>query len=44
MFMDLTLMDTIEDALPPKIKLEQVERDFSNTKEQIEQIDHLHAA
>ena len=37
-------MDAIEDALTPNINLEQVEREFSKTKEQIEQLDHLHVA
>ena len=32
-FMDLRLMDPIQDALPPKIMVEQVERELSNSKE-----------
>ena len=43
-FLDLPLMDPIEDSFPPKIKLEYVEREFSNTKDRIEQLDHLHVA
>ena len=41
-FLDLPLMDPIEYALPAKIMLEQVEREFLKTKEQIEKRDHLH--
>ena len=37
-------MDLIEDAMPLKLKLEQIERDFLKTKKQIQQIDHLHLA
>ena len=32
-FLDLPLMDSIEDVMPSKLKLEQIDRDFSKTKE-----------
>ena len=32
------------DDLPPKLELENVEIDFSNYKEHIQEIDHLHQA
>ena len=35
-------MDSIEEAMPPKLKLEQIERYFLETKEKIQNIDHLH--
>ena len=43
-FLDFPPMDPTEDALSPKIKLEQVEREFLKTKEQIEKINNLHVA
>ena len=43
-FLDVPLIDPIEDSLPPKIKLEKVEREFSKTKEWIEKLYHIHVA
>ena len=37
-------MDPIEDALPPRIMMERVERECSKVKEKIEQLDHVHIA
>ena len=38
------IMDPIESALPPKILIEQVEREHLKSKERIEQLDYIHVA
>ena len=37
-------MDLIEYVMPPNLKMEQTERDFSETKDHIKKSDHLHMA
>ena len=39
--MDLPLLDPIHEAMPPKLKLEQIERDSSKEKEKILDITQL---
>ena len=39
-FRDRPLLNPIEDTLPSKVKLEQIERDFAKTNEKIDQL-HL---
>ena len=40
-YLDLTLLDPIDEAMPPKLKLEEIESDFDKTKEQILEITQL---
>ena len=40
-YLDLALLDPIEHAMPPKLKLEQIEREFAEVKEQIMQMTQL---
>ena len=35
-------MDPIEDGMPPKLKLDKIDREFSEAKEYIQKVDHLH--
>ena len=35
-------MDPIKDVMSLKLKMEQIGRDFQKSKDQIEQLDHLH--
>ena len=34
-FLDLALLDPINEAIPPKLKLEQIKSDFAKTKEKM---------
>ena len=43
-FLNLPLMDLIEYGMPPKLKMEQIDRNFSKSKEKTKQLDHLHMA
>ena len=40
-YLDLPLLDPIDEAMPPKLKLEQIESDFTKVKEQILEITQL---
>ena len=41
-FLDLPLLDPIDEALPPKLHLEQIENEFTKSKEWIQDISQLH--
>ena len=43
-FLNLPLMDLIEYGMPPKLKMEQIDRNFLKSKEKTKQLDHLHMA
>ena len=40
-FLDLPLLDPIDEDMPLKLKLEWIENDFANAKEKIQQISRL---
>ena len=40
-YLDLPLLDPIDEAMPLKLKLEQIESDFAKTKDQIVEITQL---
>ena len=41
-FLDIPLLDPIDEALPPKLQLENIESDFTKSREQIQDISQLH--
>ena len=41
-FLDLPLLDPIDEATPSKLKLEQIESNFAKAKEQIQETSQLH--
>ena len=41
MFSGSPLLDPIDEAIPPKLNMEQSESDFSKVKEKIQEINHL---
>ena len=40
-FLDMPSLDSIDQAFPPKLKLEEIERNFPTSKEQIQEINQL---
>ena len=41
-FLDLPLLDSIDESLPPKLQLEHIESEFTIAKEGIQKINELH--